>query len=310
MSSANDTVTLELFTSPQPPASPTASRRRGADEGGSAYTTPARPSKAPALVRTHSLPEGFSMGDINMRATDKAVKELTGKDLPRGILPAKAVVKFKKEYEGRKRNAGSVVMMLAKGEDKSVQSVCFYTAPWQIGKKIVEALDEVAKVKGFEGTMKKRHPGLEWIGIDKGALTQDCDYVEKMGWVATPDSCHGAANLVNMAKGLSAELLTSHLPCDYYLGEIIVPEREKTKYQVILDGKLCVLLTRHHCIHLTKTLSYCLHARTLARSHARTLARSHARTHTQVCMRRVDIDTTPEDNNDDGSQATAAEDFL
>ena len=131
------------------------------------------------------------MGDINMRATDNAAKEITGKDLPRGILPAKAVVKFEKKYEGRKRNAGSVVMMLAKGEDKSVQGVCFYTAPWQIGKKIVEALDEVAKVKGFEGNMKKRHPGLEWIGIDKGALTQDCDYVEKMGWVATPGSCHG-----------------------------------------------------------------------------------------------------------------------
>ena len=174
----------------------------------------------------------------------------------------------------------------------------------QIGKKLVEALDEVAKVKGFEGTMKKRHPGLEWIGIDKGSLTQDCDYVEKMGWVATPDSCHGAANLANMAKGLSAELLPSHLPCDYYLGEIIVPEHEKTKYQAILDGKLRVLLTLHHCIHVTKTLSYCSHARTLARSHARTLA------HTQVCMRRVEIDTTPEDNIDDGSQATAAEDFI
>ena len=50
----------------------------------------------------------------------------------------------------------------------------------------------------------------------------------------------------------------------------------------------------------------------LARSHARTLARSHARTlaHTQVCMRRVEIDTTPEDDNDNGSQATAAEDLI
>ena len=74
------------------------------------------------------------MGDINMRATDNAVKEITGKDLPRGILPGKAVVKFKKDYVGRKRNAGSVVMMLAKGEGKTVQSACFYTAPWQIGK--------------------------------------------------------------------------------------------------------------------------------------------------------------------------------
>ena len=40
------------------------------------------------------------------------------------------------------------------------------------------------------------------------------------------------------------------------------------------------------------------------------LARSNARTHTQVCMRRVAIDTTPEDNIGDESQATAAEDFI
>ena len=189
------------------------------------------------------------MGTINMRATDETVKELTGKDLAQGIMTAKAIVKFQKKYVGLKRNAGAVVMLLAKGEDKSVQSACFYTSPWQIGKKIVEALDEVAKAKGHEGNMKKRHVGLEWIGIDKSALTSHCDYVEKMGWVATPDSCHGAANLVNMVKGLSAELLTSHLPCNYYLGEITVPEREKTKLQVLLDGKICVFLTHAHCNH-------------------------------------------------------------
>ena len=77
------------------------------------------------------------------------------------------------------------------------------------------------KVKGFDANTKKRHVGLGWIGIDKGALTSHCDYVEKMGWVATPGSCHGAAQqLVSMVKGLSAELLlTSHLPCNYYLGD-------------------------------------------------------------------------------------------
>ena len=126
MSTANDNVTLELFTTP-PPASPSpTSRRRGADEGGSAIT-PARPIKASALVRTHSLPAGFDMGTINMSATDASVSELTGKDLPQGIMTAKAIVKFKKEYVGRKQSAGAVVMLLAKGEDKSVQSVCFYT---------------------------------------------------------------------------------------------------------------------------------------------------------------------------------------
>ena len=84
-----------------------------------------------------------------------------------------------------------------------------------------------------------------------------------MGWVATPDCCHGAAQLANMVKGLSAELLTSHLPCDYYLGEITVPDNDKAKYQVILD----------------------------------------------VLMRRIEIDTTAEDDNA-ASQETTAEDYI
>ena len=133
------------------------------------------------------------MGTINMGATDASVSVLTGKDLAQGILTGNAIVKFQKKYVGRKRSAGAVVMLLAKGEDKSVVSVCFYISPWQIGKKIVKALSTVAKVKGLGGDIKQRHPGLEWIGIDKGALTSYCDYVEKMGWVATPGSCHGAA---------------------------------------------------------------------------------------------------------------------
>ena len=107
-----------------------------------------------------------------------------------------------------------------------------------------------------------------------------------MGWVATPDCCHGAAQLANMVKGLSAELLTSHLPCDYYLGEITVPDNEKTKYQVILDSKQPSMFFSHATIEFIggEILSLRSHARTLARSHARTLARSRARTlaHTQV----------------------------
>ena len=66
-----------------------------------------------------------------------------------------------------------------------------------------------------------------------------------------------------MAKGLSAELLTSHLPYDYYLGEITVPDVDKTKYQVILD----------------------------------------------VLMRRIEIDTTAEDDNA-ASQETTAEEYI
>ena len=67
-----------------------------------------------------------------------------------------------------------------------------------------------------------------------------------------------------MDKGLSAELLTSHLPwCDYYLGEITVPDNEKPKYQVILG----------------------------------------------IIMRRMEIDTTAEDDNA-ASQETTAEEYI
>ena len=127
-------------------------------------------------------------------------------------------------------------MLIAKDEDKSVVSVCFYKVPWQIDKQIATALNKVSKNKGLDGDMKLRHPGLEWIGIDKSALTSHCDYVQKMGWVATtPGSGHGVTQLVGMVKGLSSELLTSRLPCDYYLGELTIPDNEKAKYQVILD---------------------------------------------------------------------------
>ena len=171
------------------------------------------------------------MGTINMCATDASPSVLTGNDLALGILPDDAIVKYQKPYVGRKRNAGSVVVLVAKDEDKSVVSVCFYKVPWQIDKQIATALNKVSKNKGLDGDMKLRHPGLEWIGIDKSALTSHCDYVQKMGWVATPGSCHGAIQLVCMVKGLSPELLTSRLPCDYYLGELTVPNN----YQIILD---------------------------------------------------------------------------
>ena len=151
------------------------------------------------------------MGTVNMRATDAALAILTGKDLAPGTIPDGAIAKYQKPYIGRKRKGSSVVMLITMGEDKSLVSVCFYTAPWQIDKEIVTALNKVLKNKGLDGDMKLRHPGLEGIGIDKSALTSHRDCVQKMGWVATQDSCHGAQQLVGMVKCLSPELLTSHL---------------------------------------------------------------------------------------------------
>ena len=111
----------------------------------------------------------------------------------------------------------------------------FKTEPWQIGKAVVNTMNKTAKDKGKEPDMKARHKGIDWIGVDKSALTSHCPYLEKMGWFATADSCKGAKELVNMIKALSAEVLTSNLAADFYLGEVNVPARQINKLNVILN---------------------------------------------------------------------------
>ena len=111
----------------------------------------------------------------------------------------------------------------------------FKTEPWQIGKSIINSINKAAKAKGKEPEMKLRHKGIDWVGIDKSALTSHCHYVEKMGWFATADSCKGATELVQLIKSLSSELLTANLAADFYLGEVIVPAAKPKGLNVILS---------------------------------------------------------------------------
>lgn len=83
--------------------------------------------------------------------------------------------------------------------------------------------------------MKLRHKGVDWVGIDKSALTSRCPYLEKMGWFATAGSCKGAKELVNLIKSLSSELLTANLAAGFYLGEITVPAVKIKKLNAILN---------------------------------------------------------------------------
>ena len=112
----------------------------------------------------------------------------------------------------------------------------FKTEPWQIGKSIISSINKAAKAKGKEPDMKLHHKGIDWVGIDKSALTSShCPYVEKMGWFATADSCKGATELVQLMKSLSSELLTANLAADFYLGEINVPAAKLKGLNAILN---------------------------------------------------------------------------
>ena len=124
----------------------------------------------------------------------------TGRDLPYGVIPNEPMVEFKKIHMGGKANLGQIAVLVVKDENMALVSMSFETAPWQIGKPVIEALNKAAVAKGLEGEFKQRYDGIDWTGIDKAALASHCAYLEKIGWFCTPNSCKGADQVVHVIK--------------------------------------------------------------------------------------------------------------
>ena len=214
----------------QPPPTPTASRARPHESGG----TPPRP--APALRRTitnDSLPADFRMPAINVRETNAQMASLTGRDLPTGVLPDEAKVVYHKVYSGRKTNLGSVAILLALDLRKAAVCICLHTYPQQIGKEVMNVLNSKAERDGGAAAPKDRWPGITWIGIDETNLCKKTPYLTKTGWFATPDSTKGAMALQKLIKQISCEVLSCNIPMDFYLAEMSVPDEAVGKTKVI-----------------------------------------------------------------------------
>ena len=192
-------ITVAAPVTPQP-----LSRSRSVRPG----VTPERVARAPRT--TYELPQEFDIGRVNTVATTANMAGETGRDLPYGIIPNEATVKFKKYYVGGKPNLGYIVVLVGKDEEMALVSMSFKTVPWQIGKPVLEAMNKLAIAKGFSGEFKQRYDGIDWIGIDKAALTSHCSYLEKMGWFCTPDSCKGADQMVHVIKSLAADVLSAN----------------------------------------------------------------------------------------------------
>jgi hypothetical protein len=214
------------------PATPTPLRSRDRDDGGN--STPARAQPVRRTI-TYELPTDFDLGTVNVAATQRTVGQIMGVHCPPGVFAPEVIVKYRKPYGGSRTNIGSVVIQLTKDEQDAIVCMLFKTEPWQIGKSIINSINKAAKAKGKEPEMKVRHKGIDWVGVDKSALTSHCPYVEKMGWFATADSCNGAKELVGLIKSLSSELLTANLAADFYLGEIVVPAAKLKGLNVILN---------------------------------------------------------------------------
>ena len=184
------------------PATPTTSRTRDREHGGNGTPVRAQPLRR---IVTYELPSEFDLGTVNVAATQRTVGQIMGVDCPPGCFPPEVIVKFQKKYTGTRTNLGSVVIQLTKDGHDAIVCMLFKTEPWQIGKSIINSINKAAKAKGKEPEMKVRHKGIDWVGVDKSALTSHCHYVEKMGWFATADSCKGAKELVQLIKWMTTK---------------------------------------------------------------------------------------------------------
>ena len=204
-----------------------------------------------AMRRTVSLPQSFDMGDINLETTTEHMRAQTGRDLVYGLVPDNAIIKTKILHNKPKAKIDPNVILVTKDEDKGIVSVCWYTNWWQIGGEVAKVLNKRASGNGFGEDFKRfkaRFPGGQWVGIDKDRLTHSLPYIQKPGWIATPDTCGSAGGVVGFIKEISIELLNRNLPMDYYLAEIEIPRAQvaKYKYKDVLG-----ILTRSIAIDVT-----------------------------------------------------------
>ena len=228
MSGASSTTQTFDITVTGPPVTPQSNRSHSARSG----VTPERPARAPRT--TYELPQEFGIGRVNKVATTASMSGETGRDLPYAVIPNESTVKFKKIYNGGKPNLGHIAVLVVKDEDMALVSMSFKTVPWQIGMPVLEAMSKIAVAKSLAGEFKKRYDGIDWIGIDKAALTSYCSYLETMRWSCTPGSCKGAGQMVHVIKSLSAGVLSANIPIGFVLAETTIANEGIQKHKAIL----------------------------------------------------------------------------
>ena len=91
------------------PATPTTTRTRDREDGGSGLPVRAQPARR---TITYDLPSDFDLGAINVAATQRTVGQITGVDGPPSCFPPEVIVKFQKKYSGGCTNLGSAVLQL------------------------------------------------------------------------------------------------------------------------------------------------------------------------------------------------------
>ena len=98
-------------------ATPTTTRTRDREDGGSG--TPVRAQPARRTI-TYDLPSDSDLGAINAAATQRTVGQIMGVDCPPGCFPPEVIVKFQKKHNSGRTNLGSAVLQLTKDEHDAI----------------------------------------------------------------------------------------------------------------------------------------------------------------------------------------------
>ena len=69
--------------------------------------------------------------------------------------------------------------------------------------------------------MKTRHPGIEWVGIDKTNKTARNNYgLKPRGWFANTATCGSSRAVYNLTKKIAKELLNADACVNFTLANI------------------------------------------------------------------------------------------
>ena len=136
-------------------------------------------------------------------------------------VPRGAIIRTEHKYNGKQPKGGSVIVLVGKSK-KALVHLCMYTKPAGIGKALVQRLEK----QHGGNTMKQRHDGIEWVGVDETGMLKGSKFLHKMGWFANAGTAGSSAKLFHIIKSLSYEISNSRMPFDFYIADIEMNDAE------------------------------------------------------------------------------------
>ena len=167
-------------------------------------------SRRRLAARTVSIRLG-DFGDEELDADHGFASRTNG-----SLLPADATIHMKRRYTGPEEHKGDIVLLIGK-KGNAATHLALYTIPEESGGQIIKELETQNGGK----RMQDRHRGMTWVGIDKANLVKPNKFgIHKRGWFANVGTCGSSRHVMQNAKNVAAEIVTSGAAIDFTLANI------------------------------------------------------------------------------------------